>query len=103
MEYKTIIEALTYGDYMTLPGGIALRDRHDEQSGPRYIVQLFTTDRETGEARHYFRTNYASKLSEALEMFAEDVKRAESYDTGGSLNQTGQFANHNPAYGEVAA
>jgi hypothetical protein len=100
--YPTLMEVLTYGDRMTLPGGIALRDRLNDNAGPRYIVQKFTTDRETGTARNYFGTTYGDTLGDGLEILGEAVKRAEYYDTGGSINPTGIFAGHNPAWPDSA-
>lgn len=102
MPITTICEVLTYGDYCTLPGGIALRDRGNDDAGPRYIIQKFNTDRESGTARCYFRTNYAATLAEGLEAFAEDVRAAEHWDAGGSLNTSGAFAHSNPAYPDMA-
>lgn len=102
MPTTTLMEVRTFGDYCTLPGGIALRDRADESQGPRFIIQKFTTDRETGLERHYFRTNYAETLAQGLEAFAEDVRRAATYQTGGSLNLTGRYIADNPEYPDYA-
>lgn len=102
MPTTTITEVLTYGDYCTLPGGIALRDRGADHTDSRFIVQKFTTDRATGTARSYFRTNYAKTLAEGFAMLAEDVEAASRYDTGGSLNLSGRFEADNPAWPDYA-
>jgi hypothetical protein len=83
MPIKTLMEVRTNGDTMTLPGGIALRYREDDNS---YIVHNFNTDRQTETSRDYFQGTYTESFAEALDAFNSRVQRATGYDTGGSIN-----------------
>lgn len=82
---KTIFEVLTKADNMTLPGGIAIRQRGTDADHVEFIVHNFNTDRATGTERHYWQGSYRLTLSEALTECARRVSIAERYQTGGAL------------------
>lgn len=83
---KVLIDIRTKGDKMTLPGGIVLRDKGPD-GHQRFVTHDYSImDRTPDGERGYFSGGYFSKLSDALEDLTRRVRRAEGYDTGGSLD-----------------
>lgn len=75
---KILLKIPTKADRTTLAGGIVLRYRPEEK--PQFIVHYYTKEGE------YFAGRYFETLSRALDEIADMVKRAESHDTGGSID-----------------
>ncbi len=90
MTMKTLFEIPTQGDYMTLPGGIALRARITARGptpGIEYIVHNFNTDRETGTDRDYWQGSYCGgNLPLALDELTRRATSASRYETGGAID-----------------
>ncbi len=79
----TIKTRLTRPDYATKPGGIILRRRRDGG----YVTHLFIRQPGSREPESFFWGHYfkADQLKDAENDFAERVRDATRYTTGGSL------------------